>query len=664
VTATDPLSRTRTAVSNTVTGQLTTDTNENGHTTAFEYGVGGQIQKVTTPEGNYVTYGYDSRGNRTSTVATPKAGSGLAAIAAYATYPAGCASALICNKLVTTTDEAGNVTNYYYNADGSLDYVEAPASAPGAARPRTRYGYGSFAAWTKTSSGAFAPSSNPVTLPVKSWACKTTSACADTSSDAVKTTMTYQSGSSAAGSNLRVISSTTGSGTGTPSATVSYGHDNVGNTTSVTDALSHTNQLRFNEARQEIARWSPDPDGAGPRRPRAVTTRYQADGQPDLVTEGTANSDGSGFTGVRAVHIGYDVYGRKITSRLNDASNGAATAASSLTQMGYDALGRVECVAVRMTPSTYGSLPGACAQVSAPGADGPDRIGKTLYNNVGHTDTLKQGVGTLLEQNEAVYTYTVNGQISSVIDAKGNVTAYSYDGYDRPVRTCYDSTIATCTAGSPGDYVELGYGTSGAATGKLISRKLRGNSSAGAIAFSYDLSGRGVGVDYPGLATTDSDVTYSYDLLDQLLSATDSNGHAATVGFDALGNVTSEGDAISTRVLQYDSGGRRSRLTWADGFYVTYEYDATGAMIAIKENGSTVLATFEYDDLGRRTKLTRGNGIVSTYGYNIGSQLNSLALDMPGTINDQTFAYTNSPAAQSRSGRLRTTSMTGTGIIT
>jgi YD repeat-containing protein len=141
VTVTDPLSHTRTAVSNTVTGQLTSDTDENGHTTTYGYDGTGHLAQVTAPEGNYVTYAYDARGNRTSTTATPKAGSGLPAISASASYPSSCASAKTCNKPDTTTDEAGNVTNYYYNADGSIDYVEAPAPSAGAARPRTRYGY-------------------------------------------------------------------------------------------------------------------------------------------------------------------------------------------------------------------------------------------------------------------------------------------------------------------------------------------------------------------------------------------------------------------------------------------------------------------------------------------------------------------------------------------
>ena len=36
---------------------------------------------------------------------------------------------------------------------------------------------------------------------------------------------------------------------------------------------------------------------------------------------------------------------------------------------------------------------------------------------------------------------------------------------------------------------------------------------------------------------------------------------------------------------QYDLASRRTRLTWPDGFYVTYEYDLADA--AIRETGAT-----------------------------------------------------------------------------
>jgi YD repeat-containing protein len=100
----------------------------------------------------------------------------------------------------------------------------------------------------------------------------------------------------------------------------------------------------------------------------------------------------------------------------------------------------------------------------------------------------------------------------------------------------------------------------------------------------------------------------------------------------------------------YDLAGRRSRLTWGDGFYVTYDSDTAGNMTAIRENGAAsgigVLATFAYDDLGRRTSLTRGNGTVTSYAYEPVSRLGSLAHDFAGTTHDLTLGFTYNPASQ------------------
>ena len=98
------------------------------------------------------------------------------------------------------------------------------------------------------------------------------------------------------------------------------------------------------------------------------------------------------------------------------------------------------------------------------------------------------------------------------------------------------------------------------------------------------------------------------------------------------------------------SAGRRTRLTWPDAFYVTYDYLATGEMTAIRENGATsgvgVLATFAYDNLGRRTGLTRGNLVTSTYTYDPAGRLASLTNDLAGTAADATFGFSYNKAGQ------------------
>lgn len=95
---------------------------------------------------------------------------------------------------------------------------------------------------------------------------------------------------------------------------------------------------------------------------------------------------------------------------------------------------------------------------------------------------------------------------------------------------------------------------------------------------------------------------------------------------------------------------RRTRVTWPDAFYVQYDYDVTGAMTKVRENGAAsgvgVLATNSYDDLGRRTSIARGNGASTTYGFDAASRLTSLAHDPAGTAYDQTWTFTFNPAGQ------------------
>ena len=87
-------------------------------------------------------------------------------------------------------------------------------------------------------------------------------------------------------------------------------------------------------------------------------------------------------------------------------------------------------------------------------------------------------------------------------------------------------------------------------------------------------------------------------------------------------------------------------MTWSDGFYATYDYDITGNMTAVRENGTTELASYGYDDLGRRTSLTRGNGTVTSYGFDPVSQLALLKQDVAGTGQDVTATFTHHPSGQ------------------
>ena len=86
------------------------------------------------------------------------------------------------------------------------------------------------------------------------------------------------------------------------------------------------------------------------------------------------------------------------------------------------------------------------------------------------------------------------------------------------------------------------------------------------------------------------------------------------------------------------------------GFFVDYDYDMTGNMTRIRENGALsapgVLAAYAYDNLGRRTSMTYGNGDVTAYAYDPVSRLSSLVNDLAGTASDQTTSFSYNSASQ------------------
>lgn len=162
---------------------------------------------------------------------------------------------------------------------------------------------------------------------------------------------------------------------------------------------------------------------------------------------------------------------------------------------------------------------------------------------------------------------------------------------------------------------------------------------------TYDVLGCQTGMTIPGLPAR----TYAYDNLGRLTSASITGGGSLTRTWDALGRLTSEtqNPLAKTISYQYDLAGRRTRLTWPDGFFVNYDYNVGGDLTAIRENGATwTLAAWNHDNLGRRTAVTRANGAGTTWSYDAAGRLSQLKHDLPGTADDQTLTYTYNPAGQ------------------
>lgn len=635
------------------TGLLKQYKNALGATTIYDHNALKQLVKITYPERNYVELTPDGRGNITLTRAVAKPGSTDAPITTSAAYPASCGGSPSCNQPIWTRDAEENQTDFTYDlGHGGVLSVTSPAGANGV-RPQTRYGY-----TAQPANGGSIVKLTSISI------CQTAASCTgptDDKRDETRTTISY---GTVTGNSLQPQSITIASGDGTLTASVAMTHTAAGDIATVDGPLpgtADTTRRIYDVATRRLTGViGPDPDGADPlKHPlkhRAQRLTYDADGQVTKAEIGIVNSqsdaDWPAFATQETVETGYDANGRPVTSKLI-----AGGTVHALTQTSYDALGRVDCTAQRMNPATFGALPASACTLGTAGGFGPDRIGKTHYDAAGQVTKVQRALGivqTALEPaqqvDEVTSTYTGNGQVQTVTDGGGNRTTYEYDGHDRLAKALFPSPT-TKGVSSASDYEQLSYD----ARSNVISRRLRDDQK---IAYTYDRLSRLTFKNLPD-AANQSDVTYDYDNLGRIKTASDSAGYINAFSYDALGRQLTEsrrrqltGSSIQygTKSSQYDLAGRRTRLTWNDEFFVTYDYLTTGEMTAVRENGAVsgvgVLATFGYNDLGRRTSLVRGNGTTTSYGFDPVSRLSLLKQGFRDAANNLTLEFGYSPASQ------------------
>jgi RHS repeat-associated protein len=597
-----------------------------GRATSFTYDNAGRLIRTTYPELNAEERTYDARSNILTVTKKAKPGSGLADITMSNAYVEGpavriCANQKVCNKLASETDGRGNVANYSWNTTyGDLTQVMLPADSAGV-RPQTDYAYALFGA--AGSQFRLLTSKTEKISP----------------SGSLATTYAYNT------SNKYVLQTATVDPTGLVLAT-GFTFDSRGDPTAVdgprTDVVDVTNYT-WDANRRLVFKIEADPDGAGVLPRPAAKTVYNLDGQPITLEKGTTTTaTGSNFAIVERSSVVYDAVGRKVKQTLFD---GVSTTPLAVTQFSYDAADRPVCTAVRMNPAVFSSLPtNACAPGTV-GANGADRITKLEHDFAGQKTREIRAYSTGRQQDYATYDYADNGKLEWVRDANSNQSTFEYDGHDRLLKLRFPDPNPALIASSATDYEQYGYDANG---NRTTLRKRSGE----VIAFTYDNLNRETLKDIPG--GTAADVYSSYDLLGRKLYARYASAVGQGVDFvwDKAGRLTSETDTASSRALayQHDKAGNRTRVTWPDGFYAGYVYDAMSRVTAVNENGAIsgagLLASFGYDGLGRRTSIARGNGTTSSFGYDNADRLTSLAQDLASTANDVTLGWSYSPASQ------------------
>jgi RHS repeat-associated protein len=214
-------------------------------------------------------------------------------------------------------------------------------------------------------------------------------------------------------------------------------------------------------------------------------------------------------------------------------------------------------------------------------------------------------------------------------------TETEYDADGRAVRTLYPDATAT----------QVTYDAQG--------RKESETDALGRVTgYGYDAkTGRLTAVtqpqvaDHTGVKTTPV-TKYGYDEHGNLTSITDALGRVTTFAYDIFGRQRSRTlpfDLTTTKATEEKSYNAFGDLDWAVDFNgakvdSVYDYEDAksgtklGRLMGILDQSGQPLETYEYDSYGRRSKVTQAGGDVYGYGYDAEGRLTQETMPA-GTIN-------------------------------
>lgn len=287
----------------------------------------------------------------------------------------------------------------------------------------------------------------------------------------------------------------------------------------------------------------------------------------------------------------YDSEGRIIRT-----TEGAGTANAKVTELAYDAAGRIHTRTIKgaeplldaVTTYEYDNYGRPIVVVDPEG--GTRRF---IYNDLNQLTDRYDGEG-----HHFGYTYDLlTGRVATLFNELGHTIRYTFDSLGRP-KTLTDALDHTQT---------LEY---------RVDRVVLTNFAGHQSVKEFDLDGRPRRtIDEVGNVKS-----VEYDAFDRITKVTDGSGNVMTMEYDAAGaGVLRGGDDRITRIVgptftqeaEYDAGGRIVKHTLVDGAHrVAVEvgtFDGAGRMRSIKDRLGYE-TTYEYDALGHRTKQSFAMG--------------------------------------------------------
>ncbi|SFC97263.1 RHS repeat protein, partial [Collimonas sp. OK412] len=303
----------------------------------------------------------------------------------------------------------------------------------------------------------------------------------------------------------------------------------------------------------------------------------------------------------------YDAFGRIIRS---------VDANGNVRSQSYDRLGRIVQTVEPLNAqrsTTYDAFDRTLTQT-----DGLGNVTRYSYSTTARSTTLTTPEGVVVTTVK-----TRNGQTQSVTDGLGNVTQYSYDKNGNLLSTV---TPLTTTSGTY-DHAN-----------RLISTiDARGTITA----FSFDAANRVLTrqVDPNGLNLI---TRYQYDAKGQQVVTTDANGVATQISFNLKGQALSQtldpaGLKLTTQ-YSYDGSGNVLTVTSPGGTVTQYVYDNLGRRIEqhVDPSGLNLTTNTSYDKKGNAVTVTDPNRNVTRYVYDANDHL-AFTVDAQGDVTQTTY---------------------------
>jgi RHS repeat-associated protein len=319
----------------------------------------------------------------------------------------------------------------------------------------------------------------------------------------------------------------------------------------------------------------------------------------------------------RTVVLNYDARGRVVSQ-----TSAAGTTLASTTKFAYDAVGRKTSVTNGRNKTTQFFYNDRGLRIKAMNALNNavsynyDAAGRKLSQTDAKGNTTRwtyDGMGRVLTITDAKaqmtrFTYNTAGQRATLTDAKGSVYRFEYDLLGRQTAMVYpDGSKETATYNEVGNKATITNRAGAVCTYTYDSRnrEIASEWSDGSqrITKAYDAAGRMV-LEDNGI----SRITYAYDSLGRLASETED--------LTKLPGAEDKDPVARTLRYTYTADGKRDSLTYPDGSFLKYAYDAKGQLTDVLGDGvPPPIASYVYDMAGNATRLPRENATETAMAY-------------------------------------------------